>query len=76
MQPVKNRVLQMAECPATPRTIRLVKDVAGAIGLSIAVEQVFVETLEQAQALAFVRSPTVQFARYGFVLPSDLPAGR
>jgi hypothetical protein len=50
----------MAECPATPGTIRLVESVARDMGISIAVEQVLVETPEQAQALAFLGSPTVQ----------------
>jgi hypothetical protein len=50
----------MAECPATPGTIRLVEDIARAMGISIAVDQVLVETPEQAHALAFLGSPTVQ----------------
>jgi len=50
----------MAECPATPRTIRLVEDIARAMGISIAVDQALVETPEQAHALAFLGSPTVQ----------------
>lgn len=50
----------MAECPATPGTIRLVEGVARDMGISIAVEQVLVDTPEQAQALAFLGSPTIQ----------------
>ena len=60
MQPVKIRVLQMAECPATPPTIRLVQEVACALGTPIILEAVLVETPEQAEALAFLGSPTVQ----------------
>jgi hypothetical protein len=50
----------MADCPATPGTIRLVESVARDMGISIAVEQVLVDTPEQAQAVAFLGSPTVQ----------------
>jgi hypothetical protein len=50
----------MMDCPATPGTIRLVEGVARDMGISIALEQVLVDTPEQAQALAFLGSPTVQ----------------
>ncbi len=60
MRPVKVRVLHMAACPATPPTMRLVGDVAHALAVPIAVESILVETPEQAQALAFLGSPTVQ----------------
>ena len=60
MQPGKVRVLHMAECPATPGTVRLVESVARGMGISIALEQILVDTPEQAEALAFLGSPTVQ----------------
>jgi hypothetical protein len=60
MESVKIRILHMTECPAAPGTIRLVESVAREMGIAIAVEQVLVETPEQAQALAFLGSPTVQ----------------
>jgi hypothetical protein len=60
MQPVKVRILQMPECSATPPTIRLVQEVASALGVPIGLETVLVETPEQAEALAFLGSPTVQ----------------
>ena len=60
MQPVNVRVLRMAECPATPGTVRLVESVARTMGISIAIEQILVETPEQAQTLAFLGSPTVK----------------
>lgn len=60
MQSVKIRILHMAECPATPATVRLVEDVARALPMPIALESVLVETPEQAQALGFLGSPTVQ----------------
>jgi hypothetical protein len=50
----------MADCPATPATIRLVKDIARAMGVRINLETVVVETQEQAETLAFLGSPTVQ----------------
>lgn len=50
----------MAECSATPAAIRLIESVARGMGLSIALEQILVDTPEQAEALAFLGSPTVQ----------------
>ena len=50
----------MAECPATPGTVRLVESVARGMGISIALEKILVDTPEQAEALAFLGSPTVQ----------------
>ena len=60
MEPVRVRVLHMAECPATPATLRLVESVARGMGISISLEQILVGTPEQAEALAFLGSPTVQ----------------
>ena len=60
MQPVKVCILHMVDCPATPPTIRLIEEVARALGLPIALEPVLVDTPEQAEALAFLGSPTVQ----------------
>ena len=60
MRSVKVRILHLAECPATPATVRLVADVARVLGVPIGLETVLVETPEQAQALAFLGSPTVQ----------------
>lgn len=50
----------MVECPATPATIQLVESVARGMDISIALESVLVDSPEQAQALAFLGSPTVQ----------------
>jgi hypothetical protein len=50
----------MAGCPATPPTIRLVEEVARVLDVPIALEPVRVDTPEQAEALAFLGSPTVQ----------------
>ena len=50
----------MAECPATPGTVRLVESVARGMGISIALEKILVDTPEQAEVLAFLGSPTVQ----------------
>jgi hypothetical protein len=60
MQAVNVRVLHMADCPATPATIRLVEEAASGLGVPIALEPVLVETPEQAEALAFLGSPTVR----------------
>lgn len=50
----------MAECPATPGMIRLVEGVTRDMGIAIALEQVLVDTPEQAESLAFLGSPTVR----------------
>jgi len=50
----------MAECPAMPATVQLVKSIARSTGISIALEQILVDTPEQAEALPFLGSPTVQ----------------
>jgi hypothetical protein len=50
----------MVECPATPATVRLVESVARNLDIFIALEQILVDTPEQAQALAFLGSPTLQ----------------
>jgi predicted signal transduction protein with EAL and GGDEF domain len=62
MQPVEVRILHMAECPATPATVRLVEDVARSLDVPIVLETVLVETSDQAQTLQFLGSPTVQVA--------------
>jgi hypothetical protein len=53
-------VLYMHGCAATPPTVALIRDVAAALGLSISLEQVRVETQDQASAARFLGSPTVQ----------------
>ena len=60
MQPITVRILHMAECPATPATIHLVERVARDMGSAITLDRILVDTPEQAQALAFLGSPTVQ----------------
>jgi len=50
----------MAECPATPGTVQLVESIARSMGTSIALERLLVKTPEEAEALAFLGSPTVQ----------------
>jgi len=60
MQPVKVRVLHLAECLATPATVQLVEEVARTLGAAINLESILVETPEQAEAVAFLGSPTVQ----------------
>jgi len=59
MRTVNVRVLHMAECPATPTTIRLVEDAARSLGAPIDLESLLVEAPEQAEALGFLGSPTV-----------------
>jgi hypothetical protein len=60
VQPITVRVIHMAECPATPGTVQLVESIARSMGTSIALERLLVKTPEEAEALAFLGSPTVQ----------------
>ncbi|MFA5026431.1 MAG: hypothetical protein WC713_01015 [Candidatus Methylomirabilota bacterium] len=50
----------MADCPATPPTVRLVEETARGLRVPIALERVLVETPEQARVLGFLGSPTVR----------------
>ena len=54
------KVLYMEGCPATPAAVDLIRDVALGLGVSISLERVLVETADQAAALRFLGSPTVQ----------------
>jgi len=54
------KVLYMEGCEATPPTVELVRDVAAGLGVSISLERVLIETADQAAALRFLGSPTVQ----------------
>ena len=53
-------VLYMDGCPATSPTVAQIREVAAALGRSISLEQTLIETSEQATALRFLGSPTVQ----------------
>jgi len=50
----------MTGCSATPATVRLIEELARTLGAPINLESVLVDTAEQAQALAFLGSPTMQ----------------
>ena len=54
------RVLYTADCPSTPGTLELVEEVAGSVRIPIHMEKILVESPEQALALKFLGSPTVQ----------------
>ena len=54
------KVLYMEGCEATPPTVELIQDVAAGLGVSVSLERVLVETADQAAALRFLGSPTVQ----------------
>lgn len=58
--PLSVRILYTKGCANTPQTIRRVRDVAQSLGIPIEVNQVQVTTQEQADALRFLGSPTVQ----------------
>ncbi len=60
MPTVRVRVLHMAGCPSTPRTVRLIEEVASALSVPMTLESVLIETAEQAQRLKFLGSPSIQ----------------
>jgi 3-keto-L-gulonate-6-phosphate decarboxylase len=54
------RILYSEGCANTPPTVELVKKVAQELNVSIRVDMIAVRTLEEAQELRFLGSPTVQ----------------
>ncbi len=54
------RILYSEGCANTPPTVELVKKVAQELNVSIHVEMMAVRTLQEAQELRFLGSPTVQ----------------
>ncbi len=58
--PLDVKVLYTEGCAATPATIQLVHDVALRMEIPITLRQVSVDSLEDALALKFLGSPTVQ----------------
>jgi hypothetical protein len=59
-QPLEIKVLYTAGCPGTPRTIQLIEEVVEGMGMSVRLEQILVESPEQAMEQRFLGSPTVQ----------------
>ena len=57
---VQVRVLYSEGCPNAPRTVELIERVGREIGAQVAIEQVLVESQEQAAELRCLGSPTVQ----------------
>jgi len=57
---VQVRVLYSDGCPNAPHAIDLIERVGREIGVQIAIEQVLVESQDQAVALRCLGSPTVQ----------------
>jgi phosphoglycerate dehydrogenase-like enzyme len=56
---MKVQVLYFSGCPNHERTARLAREVAQALGLSVAVEEVEVADAEDATRLRFLGSPSV-----------------
>ena len=54
------RVLYTEGCANTPQTVQRVRDVAQDMGIAIEIDEVLVTTQDQADALRFLGSPTVQ----------------
>ena len=54
------KILYTEGCAATPKTIQLVQDVAHEMGVPILLQRTAVVSAEEAAALRFLGSPTVQ----------------
>lgn len=54
------QILYTEGCANTPQTVQRVRDVARDMGIAIQVNQVLVASQDQADALHFLGSPTVQ----------------
>jgi hypothetical protein len=54
------QILYTAGCANTPQTVQCVRDVAQDMGIAIQVNQVLVASQDEADALHFLGSPTVQ----------------
>ncbi len=57
---VNVRVLYIKDCANTPPTVRLIERVAQDMGIPVQIDEVSVTSQEQAEALRFLGSPTVQ----------------
>ncbi len=53
-------ILSIANCPATPSTIKLVEEAASELDIAIDLSHVEVSTQEEADKHRFLGSPTVQ----------------
>lgn len=53
------QVLYAEGCPHTPGAIELIKDVALEMGVQICLSETLIESVEQAEEMRFLGSPTV-----------------
>ncbi len=53
-------VLHSEGCPATPKTIELIEECIGELGINVDLRTRLVATREEAEAWRFLGSPTVQ----------------
>lgn len=58
-QPMEIKVLHTEGCQGTPGAIELIEDVAAGMGALVRLEQILVESPEQAMEQRFLGSPTV-----------------
>lgn len=54
------RLLYTVDCAGTPATVDLINSVAAEVGIQVRLEQILVQSPEQANELKFLGSPTVQ----------------
>ena len=59
-QDVHVRVLSGKDCINTPPTIKLIQRIAASLDIAIIVENIFIDTQEEAVKYRFLGSPTVQ----------------
>jgi len=60
MEPMRVKVISLEKCSATLPTIRMVKDIAAEMGITIDFKHVVVRTPEEAKEQRLIGSPTVQ----------------
>src|SRR5215471_16693168 len=72
---MKIEVLYVAECPAHPAAVELVKEVLRAEGVSADIREILVADQRSAQRLGFRGSPTIRVNGQDVAGPSTSPEG-
>lgn len=54
------KIISLEKCAATPQTIKLVRETAAELGISIRLVHIIVKTREDAASYRHIGSPTVQ----------------
>ena len=72
---MKIEVLYVAECPAHPAAVELVKDILRAEGVEAEIREILVEDQLSARRLGFCGSPTIRVNGRDVAGPSISPEG-